>query len=107
MGSGLYRRYQYSGKIEDLENSIDNTRKAIEVALDKDLERSQWLSDLSTWLRFLSERKEDLEALGEAHMRVEQAVSITPAGHPMLSIRLSNRAATPWGCINLPLMLTI
>ena len=51
------------------------------------------MSDLSTWLRFLSERKEDLEVLEEANMWAEQAVLITPVGHPILSIRLSNHAA--------------
>ena len=79
LGNQLGRRYERTGKMEDLEDAINRVREAVAATSNNHPDRAGRLNNLGNKLESRTGKTEDLE---EAIQRAREAVAATPEDHP-------------------------
>ncbi|KAF2465628.1 uncharacterized protein BDR25DRAFT_239619, partial [Lindgomyces ingoldianus] len=90
LGNKLGRRYERTGKMEDLEKAIRVARQAVEVTPDDHPDLAGRLNNLGNKLKSRYKRTGKMEDLEEAIRVARQAVEVTPDDHPHLAACLNN-----------------
>jgi len=84
------KRYERTGKMEDLEEAIQVARQAVDVTPEDHPDLAERLNNLGNRLESRYERTGKVEDLEEAIRVARQAVDVTPKDHPDLAGRLNN-----------------
>ncbi|KAH8807488.1 CHAT domain-containing protein [Xylogone sp. PMI_703] len=96
LAAAFLRRYEYSNKRADLDNSIQNGEEARRLATDTDPDKPKWLNNLGSAYEYLFEETGDMQKLEQAIESTETAFQLTPGLGPG-KLHLLNNLANQFG----------
>ena len=86
----LFRRYEQTGSLQDLEAAIVHAEAAVEATPEDHPDKAAMLNNLGNMLIRRYERTGNLQDLEAAIVHAEAAVEATPEDHPDKAAMLNN-----------------
>ncbi|KAJ6439085.1 ankryin repeat protein [Purpureocillium lavendulum] len=96
LGTHLLRRYERTSDIRDLQDSIHNLEKALELTAVHDPSRAALLNNLGMALEMRYDKFGDELHLKSATSKIRDALDSTPDCHPSRGIWLNNLSTKLW-----------
>ncbi|KAH6962410.1 CHAT domain-containing protein [Ilyonectria sp. MPI-CAGE-AT-0026] len=93
LGVRLGQRYTLTGSLENLDEAISVTRKAIEAAEGDSQDEASYSTNLSTWLGERHSQTGSIPDLDEAIKVAREAIELAPEDHPDLALLSGNLSA--------------
>ncbi|RKZ57305.1 MAG: hypothetical protein DRR08_19355, partial [Candidatus Parabeggiatoa sp. nov. 2] len=90
LGAFLSYRYQRTGALSDLDDSIANTKKAVELTPEGEPYLPMYLNNLGNLLSYRYQRTGALSDLDDSIANAQKAVELTQVGEPKLPMYLNS-----------------